>query len=89
MSSRLSRKIRFTKHAREKFALLERYGFPLAEAAVKGTILNPSRVERRRGQVLATRPLDEEYAIRVVYRFINDNILVVTFYPVKRKRFNV
>jgi hypothetical protein len=46
-------------------------------------------LERRRGQVLATRPLDEEYAIRVVYRFINDNILVVTFYPVKRKRFNV
>ena len=39
--------------------------------------------------VLATRPFDEEYAIRVVYRFINDNILVVTFYPVKRKRFNV
>src|SRR3989442_8486343 len=75
MGSRLSRKIRFTKHAREKFALLERYGFPLNEAAVKRTILNPSRVERRRGQVLATRPLDEEYAIRVVYRFINDNML--------------
>lgn len=64
---------------------MERYGFPLDEAPVKGTIVNPSRVERRRGQVLATRPLDEEYAIRVVYRLINDNILVVTFYPVRRK----
>jgi len=64
---------------------LERYGFPLDEAPVKGTIVNSSRVERRRGQVLATRPLDEEYAIRVVYRLINDNILVVTFYPVRRK----
>jgi hypothetical protein len=45
--------------------------------------------QARRGQVLAIRPFDEEYAIRVVYRFINDNMLVVTFYPVKRKRFNV
>ncbi len=89
MSSRQSRKIRFTKHAREKFALLEKYGFPLDEAAVRGTILNPSHVDRRRGQVLAIRPFDEEYAIRVVYRLINDNIVVVTFYPVKRKRFNV
>ena len=38
---------------------MERYGFPLDEAAVKGTIVNPSRVERRRGQVLAIRPFDE------------------------------
>ncbi len=68
---------------------MEKYGFPLNEAAVRGTILNPSRVDRRRGQVLAVRPLNEEYAIRVVYRLINDNIVVVTFYPVKRKRFNV
>jgi len=40
-------------------------------------------------QILAIRPLDDEYALRVAYRRINDNILVVTFYPVRRERFHV
>ena len=33
--------------------------------------------------------MDEEYGLRVVYRRTNDNIVVVTFYPVRRERFNV
>jgi len=39
--------------------------------------------------MLALRPIDEQHAIRVVYEEVNDNIVVVTFYPVKRERFNV
>ena len=38
---------------------------------------------------MALKPLSEEYALRVVYSRINDNIVVLTFYPVKRVRFNV
>ena len=38
---------------------------------------------------MVLKPLDREYALRVVYKMVNDNIVVVTFYPVKRKRFNV
>jgi len=51
--------------------------------------MNPIRVDRKDDLVLALKPLDREYAIRVVYRMVNDNIVVVTFYPVKRERFNV
>ena len=89
MGSVRLKKIRFTKHAREKFELLRRYGFSLPEARVKETISNPVRVDRRNNQLLALKPLNQEYAIRVVYKLVNDNIVVVTFYPVKRRRFNV
>lgn len=83
------RKIRFTKHAHEKFKFLRKYGFMLSEDSVKEAVIDPTRLERRNDQLLALRPIDREYAIRVVYRVLNDNIVVVTFYPVKRERFRV
>jgi len=61
----------------------------LSEDSVKEPIIDPTRLERRNDQLLALRPIDREYAIRVVYRVLNDNIVVVTFYRVKRKRFRV
>jgi len=38
---------------------------------------------------LALKPLDREYAIRVVYKMANGNIVVLIFNPVKRERLNV
>jgi hypothetical protein len=89
MESMEAEKIRFTKHAAEKFEFLKAYGFDITEALVKDTVATPSRVDQRDDQVLALKPLNEEYALRVVYSRTNDNIVVVTFYPVKRARFNV
>jgi glycine cleavage system pyridoxal-binding protein P len=84
-----SKKIRFTKHAAEKFEFLKAYGFDVTEALVNDTVVEPSRVDQTDDQILAVKPLNEEYALRVVYTRTNDNIVVVTFYPVKRARFNV
>jgi len=84
-----SEKIRFTKHASEKFELLKKYGFDVTKSFVTKTIRSPSRVDLRDDQCLALRLLNEEYALRVIYKRINDNIVVVTFYPVKRARFDV
>ena len=89
MTSEASRKVRFTKHAKQKFTLLRRYGFDIPEASVTDAVTNPARVDPRDDQLLALKPLNREYAIRVVYRIVNDHIVVVTFYPVKRERFNV
>ncbi len=82
-------KIRFTNHASEKFEFLRRYGFLVTEEHVRDTIDHPNRVERRNGQILVIKPLDNEHALRVVYKQTNDNIVVVTFHPVRRERFNV
>lgn len=89
MTSERLKKIRYTGHARQKFEFLRKYGFEVSEATVKETVVSPSRVDRRGDQILALKPIDREYAIRVVYKMMNGNIVVVTFYPVKRERFNV
>lgn len=89
MPSERPKKISFTRHAREKFQFLKEYGFEVPETSVREAVMNPSRVDRKDDQLLALKPLDREYAVRVVYKIVNDNIVVVTFYPVKRERFNV
>jgi len=83
------KEVRFTKHAYEKFALLKKYGFPIDEAAVRQAIASPTQLGRRGDQLLALKPISNEHDIRVVYEEANDNIVVITFYPVKRERFNV
>jgi hypothetical protein len=83
------RRIRFTRHASEKFGFLKSYGFVLTEESVEDVIANPDRVEERDELTLAIKSMDDEYGLRVVYRRINDNIVVVAFYSVRRERFNV
>lgn len=89
MPSERPKKVSFTRHARENFQFLKQYGFEITETTIREAVLNPSRVERKDDQLLALKPLDQEYAVRVVYRIANDNIAVITFYPVKRERFGV
>ena len=81
--------VRFTKHAREKFRRLKAYGFFVNEADVIDSIHKAVRVDRRGSQYLALRPIDEKYALRVVYEERNGYLLVITFYPVRRSRYGV
>jgi len=76
--------IKFTKHAIEKIRLLEKYGFKVSLNMVIDTINNPVRVDRRGNQYLAVKPIDEIYALRVVYE-VRENIkVIITLYPVRR-----
>ncbi|MGC8912105.1 MAG: hypothetical protein ACP5K8_08515 [Nitrososphaeria archaeon] len=45
MKSNRSREIRFTKHAREKFEVIRRYGFEINEKEVVLTIQDPGRID--------------------------------------------
>jgi len=81
--------IKFTKHAIEKIRLLEKYGFKVSHNMVIDTINNPVRVDRRGNQYLAVKPIDEIYALRVVYE-VRENIkVIITLYPVRRERYGV
>lgn len=53
------------------------------------TISKPVRLDRKGDQVLAMREINDEYALRVVYRRRNGIIIVITFYPVKRKEYGI
>ena len=85
----MSRRIRFTRHAREKMQLLAGYGFHVTEDMVGEAIRSPARVDRRGGQLLAIRPINEKYALRVVYEIRGGEIVVITLYPVRRDRYGV
>lgn len=74
--AKTSKKIRFTKHAREKFELLKKYGFEISEATV-GKAVAKSHLDRRDEEVLVLEPLDQEYATRVVYKTVNENTVVL------------
>jgi len=82
-------KVRFTKHAQDKLRLLEAYGFHIDESMVVEAVRNPARLDRRGEQFLVLKPIDDEHALRVVYEVRNDYIVVITLYPVRRKRYGV
>jgi len=82
-------KIRFTKHAREKFEFVRRYGFEIDEEKVIEAIQNPIRVDQKNAQYFAIKAINAKYALRVVYEKRKDYLVVITFYPVRRERYGL
>jgi len=89
MSSVRGFKIRFTRHAREKFEILKQYRFEVDESKVIKAIQNPTRVDQRNAQYFAIKVIDEKNALRVVYEKRKDYLVVITFYPVRRERYGI
>ncbi len=82
-------RITFTKHAIEKFDVLRDYGFEIQRKRVVEAILDPENLCERDNQFFATRAIDSKHAVRVVYEKRKDYLVVITFYPVRRKRYGV
>ncbi|MCL6446671.1 MAG: DUF4258 domain-containing protein [Armatimonadetes bacterium] len=78
----------FTDHAKEKFAILKNHGFPIAENDIIKAIESPERIKKgKRGRKISEIIIDDEHLLRVVYEKAKDKIVVVTFYPARRKRY--
>ena len=82
-------KIRFTKHAREKFEFVKHYGFEIDEKKVIEAVQNPTRIDQKNGQYFAIKAINAKYALRVVYEKRKDYLVVITFYPVRRERYGL
>lgn len=82
-------KVRFTRHTIEKFKLLEGYGFEVEKAQVIRAVLNPERIDEKEGQFLETRTISSRHAIRVVYEIRKGFLVIITFYPVRRERYDL
>jgi len=81
-------KIRFSKHAIEKFAVLLTHGVRVSRRKVVATIKEPEFVDYRRLPLLiAQTTLDARRVLRVVYREEENAILVVTFYPGRKSAY--
>ena len=80
--------IRFTDHAKRKFGILQELGFKVQEDIVDKILTQPHVVERTWKDRFATvGTLDSSHLLRVIFEKENGNILVVTFYPVRRNRY--
>ena len=82
-------KIVFTRHATEKFDIVRSYGFEISRETVLKAISSPVKVEMRGPQTFSSAILDSEFALRVVHEERKSIIVVITFYPVKRKRYGL
>lgn len=82
-------KVKFTRHAVEKFDVLKRYGFEVGERQVVDVVLNPALLEKRDGQFFAVKLMDLKHALRVVYEKRKGFLVVITFYPVRRERYGL
>ncbi|MGD0451442.1 MAG: DUF4258 domain-containing protein [Candidatus Bathyarchaeia archaeon] len=82
-------KIRFTKHAVEKFEVLKQYGFEIGKEKVLEVVLQPQRLDERGGQFLASKVISRKHALRVIYESRKDFLVIITFYPVRRDRYDL
>ena len=82
-------KIGFSKHAREKFAVLKRHKFSVSRKQVLETVLHPDLVDHSRWPLLiAQRTIDENHVLRVVFKKMGSDIKVITFYPGRSKQYD-
>lgn len=80
--------IRFTSHAESKFSLLEEFGVKIARTLVEEVVHNPEKIEHsRKNRKVAQGTLDATHVLRVVYEEKGEELIVVTFYPARRERY--
>lgn len=65
----IDKMIIFTKHAREKFAILKKHKFIISEKQVLETLRNPDLIDKSRFPLfIAQRKIDINHVLRVVYK---------------------
>lgn len=78
----------FTKHARNKFEVLKRHKFLIAEKQVLKTVEKPDLIDKSRLPLLiAQRKIGRNHVLRVVYKQEFGIIKIITFYPARKKQY--
>lgn len=80
--------LRFTSHAEEKFGILAVHGCMVTKAQVVETLKHPDTIGAGyRGRKIARGPLTQDHLLNVVFAETEAEIIVVTFYPGRRSRY--
>jgi len=78
----------FSKHAGEKFGVLERHGVKISRKKVLQTVLLPDKIDYIRHPLLiAQGGLDKSHVLRVVYKRESNLITIITFYPGRKNQY--
>lgn len=82
-------KIVYTSHASKKFTFLKELGWDMMPLMVDNVIKHPSvKQNGYAGTTIATGPVNVAHELRVVYSQVGDIITIVTFYPIKKGRYD-
>lgn len=80
--------IKFSDHAMMKLEILQRHGINVDLSFVEQTLSSPEkRAEGYSGRKIAQCKLDAQHVFRVVYEEQGEDLLVITFYPARRERY--
>ena len=80
--------VTFSKHAEWKFEVLGRHGIIIEKKTVEDAVTKPDLLQKGPKEIMiAQKVLDEEHLIRVIYVKKDNDIRVITFYPVRRERY--
>jgi len=78
----------YTRHAEEKFEVLKRHGFEVTRKQVEETLAAPDMViPQAKGRMIAQRRISEPHVLRIIYRQEGEDLVVITFYPRRRERY--
>lgn len=81
---------RYTKHAVYKFDLLKKYRFLISKSLIESIIIKPTKLETKPdGTYVAMARYDRTHVLRVVYRIEHDTMVIITFYPGRKKSYEI
>lgn len=84
----MDKPIYFTKHAEQKFIDLAEMGFIVTREQVVEVVRQPDAVDQEADPPIAQKIVGERHLLRVVFVEDQREIIVVTFYPGARKRYD-
>lgn len=80
--------ITYTSHVEVKFKILERHGKKFTKEQIEEVLRHPETVTRGyKNRHVAQKPINETHLLRVIYEKRDTKIMVVTFYPARRERY--
>ena len=81
--------IHITKHAKEKFKIFKEHKFIITKKQVIETINKPDLIDRSKYPpfLIAQKRINSTHVLRVVYKIKNEDKIIITFYPGRRKQY--
>jgi len=83
----MDKEIRWSEHAQLKLDILNQRGIKISAELIAEIIQSPNRQSEEENKKIVQSPITDNLVLRVVYREFSDFILIITFYPGKRSRY--
>lgn len=82
------KKIKFCNHAQLKFQILRKHGIYFTKSQIVEIISDPDKIiEAEKSRRIAQKITNAHHLIRVIFEESKDAIIVITFYPARRSRY--